>query len=53
MEDEIVRVCADCHSEIVEVYSGDEGWSVCNGCQNVEQEIEEWSLERFESEGNM
>lgn len=48
---EIVRVCCDCHAEVSERFSGDEGWSVCTGCGNIEQGTEEWSVRRFEEEG--
>jgi len=48
---EEVRVCCDCHAEVKEVFRGDEGWSVCGGCGNIEQATEEWSVRRFEEEG--
>ena len=50
--EETIRVCADCFSEVHEHHAGDEGWSICSGCGNVEQETEEWTLEKFEKEGN-
>lgn len=44
---EQVRICADCEGLIEYVGAGDEGWSVCRECRNVEQKTfciseEEW-----------
>jgi hypothetical protein len=33
---EYIRVCGECHGPIVEEQCGDEGWSVCQYCGQVE-----------------
>lgn len=49
---EEVRVCCDCHAEVVEKsFLGTDGVAVCLGCHNVEQDFEYWSVRRFEEEG--
>jgi hypothetical protein len=35
---EVYPICAQCDSpDIGEVHAGDEGWTVCQDCQSVEQ----------------
>lgn len=48
---EMVRVCTDCHAAVEEKWAGDEGVTVCGGCGNVEQGVEEWTLAEFERDG--
>lgn len=43
-------VCAECGSgEIGEVSSGDEGWTVCQSCQSVEQGYRYVNLKEYEA----
>lgn len=38
ISDLIIEVCAVCHSpEVGEQSCGDEGWTVCQDCQSIEQ----------------
>ena len=47
---EIHPVCAQCGSvSINEVRAGDEGWTVCESCQSVEQGYEYVNLRTFEN----
>jgi hypothetical protein len=41
-----VRVCAHCHGFVKEISCGDEGWSVCENCQQIEGD----TIEMYENE---
>ena len=47
-----VSMCACCQdTECCEVFSGDEGWTICPGCGAVEQGYDEMSERRAEMLG--
>jgi len=31
-----IVICADCEEEVTNVSAGDETWTVCPGCRNIE-----------------
>ncbi len=47
--DDLIRVCMHCGCEVVERTIGTEGWSVCTGCETIEGDTEEITLEEYES----
>lgn len=46
---EYIRVCADCRFAVDEVHAGDEGWTVCSGCRNIEGPTIEITMEEYEN----
>jgi len=45
---ETVTVCAECSEETREIYSGDEGLTYCENCQQLEPETKELSLDEYD-----
>ena len=45
----MITVCADCGEPTEEKWSGDEGWTVCSGCGNVEGDTIEITLTEYEN----
>lgn len=48
-EQEYIRVCVDCSEAVNEVHAGDEGWTVCPGCGNIEGKTTEITLDEYEA----
>lgn len=46
---EPVTVCAECREEIEGRSAGDESWSWCEGCQQVEGDTLEITMEEYEA----
>lgn len=43
-----VVVCLDCGGEVVQKFSGDEGWGICQECGAVEGDTEEITVEEYD-----
>ena len=46
---EPITVCADCGEQVSGISAGDEGWTYCEGCQQVEGRTLEITMEEYEA----
>lgn len=46
---EPVTVCADCGEQVSGISAGDEGWTYCEGCNQVEGRTVEITTEEYEA----
>jgi len=50
MKEETILLCAECLTgEVVQHFSGDEGWGICSECNATEQEYYELTYEEMEA----
>lgn len=47
-EDDLICVCLECGEEVIDMWVGDEGWTVCTGCNSIEGETKYISVKDYD-----